>query len=152
MRCPFRRHVGDSYDPAGSDGAGRNRLRIEIMPPSMPERCLLKPKSLSALWAGIERSTATDPGLYGPCCSNENTSCALFQQSQEASSPQLTVREHGGQVWLLNRRKRGWGEFGRSSSYSEAAAYMANSALPLRYGRDEYGEFVEVPSKESTNA
>lgn len=142
-----------SLDPLGPDGAGRNRLRVDVMPPG--ERCRLLPCCWSAAWTAEHRPRHVRESwsLFELCRGTACSSCSVAQKREgERTRPfQSTVvreryAEGPGGPWrpnIMNRRERGWGE--KSYEYATWGAMLGEWDISVGdCGRDEHGVFYEV--------
>jgi hypothetical protein len=116
--------------------------------------CAIRPKSLHHLWEGIAKREEAEPngflacthrrGNHEDCCRFGNTMypVLLLTVARTLHSDAANI------CWLLNRRDKGWGEYGYRSTLERAAERLAG-APALEHGFDEHGEFVEVVEKET---
>ena len=146
QKCTHRRAVKDLYNPRGPDGQGRNRLRLEVLQPAAPERCLLRPTDLRACWEGIERPWAAEPTRFRVCDGSNEAECPRATHVSHYG-PQIALRPgEGDTYWILNRRVGGFSQSGFVVSLETAAKIFASVAKRFRIskGSDETGEYLEA--------
>lgn len=138
----------DAWTPTGPDGQGRNRLTL--YPGTPVARCMLRPSNWQAAWELHNRPSLAEPTLFGACTgSGDCATCPIAnkRRTEYHRSPVMVgvVREFpsDGSVWILNRRDKGWGEFGyRHSSWAEFVQH--ENVFIGRCLVDEYGAYFEI--------
>lgn len=137
----------DPYDPTGPDGQGHNRLMLYPRTPVL--RCLLRPTSWQAAWEAHNRPLQATPTNFDPCqhWGGDCTTCPIANRDRfayKSGCNLAVVREcDDGSVWILNRRDRGFGEFGYR--YSNWAAFVQHENVALGSRKvDEHGAYFEV--------
>ena len=137
----------DAWTPTGVDGRGHNRLTL--YPPSPLARCLWQPQNWQAAWELHHRPAQASPLSFGACTySGGCDTCPIANAKRHEYHPgtqQLgVVREFtDGSVWILNRRDKGWGEFGYR--YNNWAEFVQNENVVIGERKiDEHGAYFEV--------
>lgn len=139
----------DSYDPRGADGRGRNRLRLEVMPPA--RRCPLLPLTYEAAWESQHRPEHSRQSWasFAPCTGGACEACPVFTaQRERLYAPTVAREDERGRVWLMNRREGGWAEFGYPHETWGALLAAWDVTVGSR-GRDEHGVYFEVTPTEA---
>lgn len=138
----------DKFQPGGRDGKGWNRLVMGCGNMSSPmTHCLLKPTSWQAAWELHNRGQNASPHQFGLCTGSACATCPIANRervSYKGGVSLAVVREYDdGSVWILNRRDRGWGEFGYR--YASWADFVQSENVFLGNRRqDEHGAYFEV--------
>lgn len=141
--------LSDNFDPRGRDGKGWNRMVMGCGNMTTPvTRCMLKPKSWQAAWELHNRLLLASATQYGVCSGDQCSSCPVANKERvnyKCGAELAVVRENDtdGSVWILNRRDRGWGEFGYR--YNDWADFVQSENLFLGSRKsDEHGAYFEV--------
>jgi len=141
----------DNYTPRGPDGKGWNRVVMGCGNMAYPtERCMLKPVTWQAAWESHNRPSLASPLQFGTCSSNGNCEgCPVANQqrvSYVGSALIGVIREaEDGSVWILNRRDKGWGEFGYR--YNNWADFVQHENVLVGNRKiDEHGFYFEIAS------
>ncbi len=154
MPNPYMHMPADTFDPSGVDGKGHNRLSIISMAPSV--HCKLKPLTWQAAFEST--SPTRHPSLwrqswnsFGLCDHGSCDTCPLAKrvESNERNrldAPAVVRIDDCARPWLMNKQKRGWGEYGLW--FKDWSTFLQRwDVCVMGVGSDEHGEFIRVESK-----
>jgi hypothetical protein len=141
----------DTYNPIGVDGQSRNRLALWINEPSA--HCKLKPLSWQAAFEAT--SETRHPSLwrqswssFGTCEGSTCDTCPLAKHMEQGDrnrlhEPGIIRIDDQGRPWLMNKQKRGWGEYGLW--FKDWPTLMKFWDIQVTgTGTDEHGQYIKV--------
>jgi len=136
------------YDPAGPDGKGRNRLRIEWW--GCSAQCALLPKTARKLVHESQDTRLAHWGYFGVCnkgpgqCSYCDVSNQHTHLPFTANRFAVRIDDDNNLVWVMNRLDKGWGEFGYPFRLPTIARCENYYIEGRRIYRDEHSEYFFI--------
>jgi hypothetical protein len=141
----------DTFNPAGVDGKGHNRLAILAVSPCT--RCRLKPLTWQAAYEATcpnrhPSSWRLSWNSFGLCDHNSCETCPLAKafegnEKNRLYGPGIVRIDDQGRPNLMHKQRRGWGEY--SIWYKDWATLLAKWEIcVVGKGADEHGEFIKV--------